>query len=84
MLVQQLQKLFASISGDITAEGWIKPYDVPTALLFRVGCDQWLAFQVDVIIATLFQCMLILCLRFIENFFIGEIFQLFYYLWRVV
>ena len=51
---------------------------------------QWLA---DVIIATLFQCILILSLRFIEKFFITGIFrqyvvddlrQLFYYLWRVV
>ena len=39
MLVLQLQKPFDNISGDITAEWWIKPYDVPLKLLFRVGCD---------------------------------------------
>ena len=39
MLAQQLQKLLGNISGDITGEWWIKSYDVPTALLFRVGWD---------------------------------------------
>ena len=75
MLVQQLQKLFGNISGDITAEWWIKPYDVPTALLFRFVCDQRLVFQVDIIMVTLFQCILILSLRFIKNFFIRGIFR---------
>ena len=26
-------------TGDITAEWWIKSYDAPMALLFRVGCN---------------------------------------------
>ena len=39
ILVLQLQKLFGNISGNITAEWWIKQYDVQTVLLFRVGYD---------------------------------------------
>ena len=74
MLVQQLQKLFGNINGDITTEQWIKPYDVPTALLFRVGRDQWLVFQV-VIIANLFQCIIILSLDSSKTSSLEEFFE---------
>ena len=39
ILVLQLQKLFGNISGNITAEWWVKRYHVLTVLLFRVGYD---------------------------------------------
>ena len=44
-LIQQLQKLFGNISGDITTEWWIKLYNVPTALLYCFKCVQWLVFR---------------------------------------
>ena len=39
---------FSNISRDITSEWWIKPFDVPIALLFRAGCNWGLVFQVDI------------------------------------
>ena len=41
---------FWNISRDITSEWWIKPFDVPMALLFRAGCNWWLVFQLDILL----------------------------------